>query len=401
MKQPGARGGKWVRLESTGEGEEGHRLWRGENLEVMAELKRTKARYDLVYLDPPYNTKRGLRYKDKFGERGEHATWVEFMRGRLEMVRDLLEEEGLVAVSIDLRELAHLTLLMNEIFGEGNRMAVVTVKVKAGAGLSVNSIMDVCEYVVVYARDAGKWRGRILRREEVMVERGEYTRTLTAVDAGERCGGGEQITVWRHEGRVSPLEAEAFARGEIAGAFCTTNSQGVRKYTGLVPKRGIYRVVDTENGKTTWFHNGRVLLWLEDRARVEAGRVIRQVRETNLWVENWHQGLGAEGGVSFTEGKKPVAMLRRILSWVGGEARILDPFAGSASMIQAAAEMNRDDGGRRWVDAVTNDEGRICTEVAWPRVCGVFTGRYADGREVEAVPGGVGLYGETGRDQST
>lgn len=379
----------WFPVEEAGDGGELWQVWNGENLEVLSEFEAGGRRYDLVYMDPPYNTGRKLRYKDRFES---HAKWVEFMRKRVEACRNLLREEGLLVVSIDMRELPGLILLLDEIFGEVNRLSVITVRVKAGAGLSVNSIMDVCEYVVVYAMDGGRWRGRILRREEEMTRRGEYTRRLSdlvAVGENERTG---EIAVQEYSYKLDPVSEAEFLGGGIEGVFCTTNSQGVRRYSGLVPKTGLYRVVDDRNHKTTWFYNGRVVLWIEDLARVEGGKVLRKVRETNLWNENWHQGLGAEGGVSFAEGKKPVAMLKRILSWVGADARILDPFAGSGSIVQAAGEANLRDGGTRKVDCINNDENRICTEITWPRVRGVVLGSLADGRTTEPLRGQARLY---------
>jgi adenine-specific DNA-methyltransferase len=379
----------WETVAEVGEGAVLYRLWLGENLEAMAKLEHDGGRYQLAYLDPPYNTGRGLRYNDRFSG---HDAWVGFMRGRVEAVHRLLDEMGILAVSIDAREFAHLVLLLDDVFGEQNRMANICVKVKAGAGLSVNSIMDVCEYVVVYAKNINHWRNNILRRSEVMERRGEYTRRLTDLDAGELVEETGEISVWRHTGTIEKLSEEALLAGEISGAFCTTNSQGVRRYAGLIPEKGLYRVYDTKNSKTTWFLNKRVVLWLEDRAAYANGKVVREVRETTLWAENWHQGLGAEGGVSFTEGKKPVAMLKRILGWLGKDCTILDPFAGSGSMVQAVAELNAEDGGTRRVDTINNDENSICTSITWPRIEGVISGNLPDGRKTSGLPGKAVLY---------
>lgn len=369
-----------------------HEVWRGENTVALSRFAQDGRRFTLAYLDPPYNTKRSLRYKDRFGAPGDHAKWVAFLRERLKAVALVLEDGGVVAVSIDTRELAHLMLLMDECFGERNRLAIIVQRVKAGAGLSVRSVMDVCEYLVVYTNNVDAWKGRIIRREAVMAERGEYQRRFVDIDAGTEVYRDGGHIVYEHDARTVVLRPEDFANGVIEGAFCTTNAQGVGKILPLVPGRSLHRVVEDATGKTTWFHNHRVVVWLEDRARVEGSVVIRQIRETTLWDDISYQGLGAEGGVSFQEGKKPVAMLQRLVSWFDDDISILDPFAGSGSMIHAVAAMNHSDGGMRRVVSVTNDENGICTEVCWPRVVGVITGRYANGRVVAPLSDRVVLY---------
>ncbi|MFN4144472.1 MAG: site-specific DNA-methyltransferase [Runella sp.] len=101
-----------------------HIFIEGENLQVLRCLQATHAgRIKMVYIDPPYNTgSRDFVYADNFSQNGGHghSVWLSMMYPRLKLAWQLLRPDGVIFVSIDENEYAHLKLLMNEIFGEQN-----------------------------------------------------------------------------------------------------------------------------------------------------------------------------------------------------------------------------------------------------------------------------------------
>ena len=101
----------------------------GDNLEVVPRLAPAYGPFDVVYLDPPYNTGNPFVYGDKVaGRRADrHRAWATMMRPRLEAVRDVMTERGAVFVSIDDNEVARLRLLMDEVFGEDCFVAQIVV----------------------------------------------------------------------------------------------------------------------------------------------------------------------------------------------------------------------------------------------------------------------------------
>src|SRR4051794_3395132 len=128
----------------------------GDNLDVVPRLASYGpfGPFDVAYLDPPYNTGNPFAYKDKVGGRraDRHRTWTAMMRPRLEVVRDAMSERGAVFVSIDDHEVAHLRLLMDDVFGEANFVAQVVVNLnpkgrQLGWGFATSH-----EYLLVYAR---------------------------------------------------------------------------------------------------------------------------------------------------------------------------------------------------------------------------------------------------------
>lgn len=90
--------------------------------------------------------------------------------------------------------------------------------------------------------------------------------------------------------------------------------------------------------------------------------------------------MQTEGGVSFKNGKKPIKLLKRLLSLSTSTPKIiLDFFAGSGSTAQAVLELNKEDGKDRKFILCTNNEGNICNEITYPRIKTVITGVKVDG----------------------
>jgi adenine-specific DNA-methyltransferase len=105
--------------ESVGSG--AHQIIEGDNLAVLSHLGHSLTeQVKLVLIDPPYNTGRCFSYRD------DPATdWVEMMRPRLVLARQLLRPDGAIIVHIDEHEQPRLSLLLDEIFGEDNRLGTI------------------------------------------------------------------------------------------------------------------------------------------------------------------------------------------------------------------------------------------------------------------------------------
>lgn len=148
-----------------------NRLIEGDNLQAMTTLYKERGKIDLIITDPPYNTGNDFRYNDKWDQDpndpglGEWVTsedgarrtkWMKFMWPRLAMMKAMLKPGGVLAICIDHRELFRLGQMLDELFGEQNRLAVITWQKLAGAKNHDQGVSTVSEYVLVYARDASK-----------------------------------------------------------------------------------------------------------------------------------------------------------------------------------------------------------------------------------------------------
>ena len=157
----------------------------GENMEVLKVLQKSYfGKVKMIYIDPPYNTGNdSFIYPDKFSETKEeyqqrvgdkdeegymtregmfrknnkengqyHSNWLCMMMPRLYLAKALLREDGVIFVSIDDNEVHNLRLLMNEIFGEENFVAQITI-VNNPKGRNDDKHFATCnEYALVYGK---------------------------------------------------------------------------------------------------------------------------------------------------------------------------------------------------------------------------------------------------------
>ena len=90
----------------------------GDNLLALkALLPEYSGKIKCIYIDPPFNTGSAFEHYD---DSVEHSTWLSLMRSRLELLKMLLSDEGIIFVHIDYNEEAYLRILMDEVFGRDN-----------------------------------------------------------------------------------------------------------------------------------------------------------------------------------------------------------------------------------------------------------------------------------------
>ena len=123
---------------------------KGNNLIALHSLKKRYAgKVKLIYLDPPYNTTKDFDYNDKF----THATWLTFMKSRLEIAWDLLAEDGTIWISIDDNESHYLKVLADTVFGRENFLNEVIWQ-RAYAPVNLKKTFSRShDYIQVYAKN--------------------------------------------------------------------------------------------------------------------------------------------------------------------------------------------------------------------------------------------------------
>lgn len=108
---------------STDEAATENMLIQGDNLDALkALLPYYAGQVKCIYIDPPYNTRSAFEHYD---DNLEHSQWLAMIYPRLELLRELLAEEGSIWVSIDDNEGHYLKVIMDEVFGRRNFVANV------------------------------------------------------------------------------------------------------------------------------------------------------------------------------------------------------------------------------------------------------------------------------------
>lgn len=93
-------------------------LIHGDNLLALKALEQEyTGKVKCIYIDPPYNTGSAFEHYD---DNLEHSTWLSLMNPRLEILKNLLTDDGSIWISIDADESHYLKVLCDEIFGRKN-----------------------------------------------------------------------------------------------------------------------------------------------------------------------------------------------------------------------------------------------------------------------------------------
>ena len=203
-----------------------HILIEGDNYHALSTLCYThKKKIDVIYIDPPYNKgTKDFMYNDVWVDEKNgrykthiHSTWLSFMEKRLSLAKRLLKDEGMIFVSIDEIEFAHLKVLMDDIFGADNFINCVVVKTKSGAGASGGGedkkLKKNVEYLMFYAKNRSSFSYNpvfiernlmdIIEEKREKGKRFEYQSILS--DYGEKKllktikdGKGDNIKIYKH-----------------------------------------------------------------------------------------------------------------------------------------------------------------------------------------------------------
>lgn len=115
-----------------------NKIFWGDNLQVMSHLlKEYRGKIDLIYIDPPFDSKADYKKKIKvkgketfndnnvfeekqYGDIWTNDEYLQFMYERLILIRELLSDTGVLVLQCDYRKAAHLRCILDELFGISN-----------------------------------------------------------------------------------------------------------------------------------------------------------------------------------------------------------------------------------------------------------------------------------------
>ncbi|MGH4051268.1 MAG: site-specific DNA-methyltransferase [Clostridium sp.] len=141
-------------------------LIHGDNLLALKGLEQDYAgKVKCIYIDPPYNTGSAFEHYD---DNLEHSTWLNLMKPRLEMLRNLLSDNGSIWISIDDDEQAYLKVLCDEVFGRKNFVNNVIWEKKYSPQNDAKWLSDSHDFIMVYAKNKEIWRPNLLPRSPEM-----------------------------------------------------------------------------------------------------------------------------------------------------------------------------------------------------------------------------------------
>lgn len=324
----------------------------GDNLDALKLLQETYLdKIKLIYLDPPYNTGNDFIYNDEYeedlavfvgttGQKDEegnrmvhntetngrfHTDWLNMMYPRLKIARTLLSNDGAIFISIDDNESTNLVKVMDEIFGERNRIALICHKSRAS--ISNDKIISPNHNTVLfYAKNV-----EVLEAKRKMIG---LDPILDNFDCDDEDGRGPY--------RLVPVDGPGGAKKGnphyeflgIEGYWRFSKETMQEKYDeGYVVKRGnsLYQkyfkstATMTRRTTTTWWDDAGLISSATTKLKTLMG-------ETTF------------------DTPKPLELIDRMLRMItfdDEEAIVMDFFAGSSTTAQAVMEYNAENNGHR------------------------------------------------------
>jgi len=322
---------------------------KGNNLLALHSLKKRFAgKIKLIYIDPPYNTggpQDTFTYNNSF----KHSTWLTFIKNRLEIAKDLLQEDGFIAITIDHVELFYLGSLADEIFGKDNRIGIVTIYINPKGRQHEKFFAASTEYMLVYAKNI-----KVAKFNKVILDE-EKAREFNLKDEYGRY-------------RLDPFiraRTNTLRKNKPAFWYPIYVSKDLKEIT-LEKKPNYYEVFPVKNGKEfTWktipetFNErnakGYFVAKKESEKIVIYHKFYEQQVLKNIWVDKKYfpEFQGTQllkkllGEPRFSYPKSLYAVLDTLKIMTKDEDLVLDFFAGSGTTAHATLELNKQDGGKR------------------------------------------------------
>ncbi|TSC94288.1 MAG: type III restriction-modification system methylation subunit [Candidatus Berkelbacteria bacterium Athens1014_28] len=402
-------------------------LIEGDNYHALSVLNYThKGRVDFIYLDPPYNTgARDWKYDNNYVDSEDgfrHSKWLSFIAKRLSLAKSLLKPDGIITITIDDYEIGPLRLLMDEIYGEENRLGLITI-VHNPRGRSDDLYFATShEYALVYGRNFSKTSTYKLKLTE------EQAENFLLEDDKSRY-------------RLLPLKRTGSnsTPKERPNLYFSIYYSSKNNDISLDKKEGYAEIVplDTAGNKRVWRWGKKAILERKDseivvrkgkdgfysvfaKDRIKEGR-----KPKTVWVDPKYDAsshgtmliqkiLGERKIFDYPKSIYAVKDLLEVGLKEKKQALVLDFFAGSGTTGHAILELNKEDSGNRKFILCTNNELNglekelrkkrlseneikkygICQKVTYPRLEKVIVGykKNGNGEKVEGLGGNLKYF---------
>jgi len=358
---------------SAGDTSSGNMLIQGDNLEALKSLlPYFRGQVKCIYIDPPYNTDAAVG--DMFEDNFSHSQWLGIMWPRLELLEEILSEDGLFICSIDDKESAYLTVVLDEIFGRDNRINTVAVKMSEASGVKMahadKRLPKLKEWLLIYGkRNRPKFNIDLIPPEKW----NEEYKTVITGNSRDEINRLKDLISKQPATQADVEECQkilATCRMQSMSNFCRqnhiddSNLDGWRfenswRIVQAVGSSSVYNLAlrsKKSGGDISAGLSSTGLIYLfksEVNLNAKSPRIQIIFADQNLmthpgdfWTDiKTTRGIGKEGGVHFPNSKKPERLIQRIIGLCTEEGDyVLDSFLGSGTTAAVAHKM-----GRRWI----------------------------------------------------
>lgn len=318
-----------------------NKIYYGENKKVLLELlsdESVKGKVKLVYIDPPFATNSKFKSRNQEEAYSDHlvgANFLEFMRERLVLLRELMEANGVIFVHLDEKMAFPIKILMDEIFGKANYINWIT-RVKSNRKNSVSRRLgNISDYIMVYSKGPkytwnkvyDPWTEEDIKKQYPCIDK----------ETGKRF-------------KKVPIHAPGIRNGDTG-----------KPWKGMLPPKGKHWQYTRDKldnfdktGQIYWSPNGnpRRIVYFEDNQKGIAAQ--------DIWTDfkdAHNQNIKITGYPT----EKNLNLIERIIKSCTNEGDlVLDCFMGSGTTL-VASEKNK----RAWIGV---DEGFLAVQTTLDRL---------------------------------
>lgn len=310
---------------SAGDTNTENMLIQGDNLQALKALLPLYAgKVKCIYIDPPYNTRSAFTHYD---DNLEHSLWLSLMYPRLELLRELLTEDGSIWVSIDDNEAHYLKVMMDEVFGRRNFVANVLWQKRTSPDARIH-LGGAHDHIMVYAKSVARTN---FNKLSISAEQAKNFKNPDNDPRGAWASADFTAQGWRPN-QMYKLQAPNGLEYEPPPGRCWGNIES--EYTRLLTEGRMWFGRDgtaRPRVKNYLFESEGISSWTW-WTNSEVGHNQEAKKEINVL-------FGADDAF---DTPKPERLLKRVLEVAtNSNDFILDSFLGSGTTAAVAHKMNR------------------------------------------------------------
>lgn len=306
----------------------GNMLIHGDNLLALRALEENFAgAVKCIYIDPPYNTGNAFEHYD---DNIEHSLWLSLMQRRVQILYNLLANDGVLFINLDENEHAYCKIICDEIFGRSNFVGDLIWQKRKGGGNDSRYFAIDHDYILVYAKNKSK----DVHKRWYVSQSEEYQKRYKEIDEnGNRY-------FWDTVARNGLKNAIPVTVTCPDGSVLKINSQKSQTTIEEGLANGTIRLTRSKNGWT-----------LHHRVYMSGNQVLRSIlTDVGTNKSAGDESVALFGGNPF-DYPKPEALISKILELTTNpEDLVLDSFLGSGTTSAVAHKM-----GRRWIGVELGD----------------------------------------------
>lgn len=392
-----------------------NKIIHGDNLIALKSLlPEYEGRVKCIYIDPPYNTgNESWVYNDnvndpKFknwlgqvvGKESEdlsrHDKWLCMMYPRIKLLKKLLAEDGLIFMSLDDNEVENGLMLLNEIFGKNNKLALAPWLAEPSGGKEKSRLRNGHEYILIYHNGDSS----SISKEE---------RSTGKLDLKDKLGAykkGRELRKWGGVSLRNDRPGQWFPiltpDGVSVFPYKNDGKEGHWRWGKNQKMKPILDNPDFAHWELCKYDDGILVNGESERwVPFEKIRDKKKMVGWTTWLDS--VGYNSDGtatlktlfGEKTFDTPKPVSLIEWLLSLHNDDdAIVLDSFAGSGTTAHAVLNLNKHDGGNRKFILVEMEE--YANEITAERVKRVING-YGEGIKAVEATGGDFSYFKLGK----